>query len=163
MVKAASKSADTGCSTCGHGRPLVFKNYEFWWMKGIDMEVSNLPEGSKIYIHRNFIVVDGVEDSHLQVPMHCIRFINLWNPELPGRESARTGSTPCPDCGNARPPRYKGYQFFWMEGIDMEVSNLPEDSRIELHDNFILIDGAEKSKLLVPMDCIRFINLWHPE
>src|SRR5262245_59792968 len=162
MAKENSKGAG-GCPACGHGRPLVFKKYQFWWMEGIDMEVSNLPEDSKIYIHRNFIYVDGAEKSLLQIPMHCIRFINLWEPEWPGKAASRTGQTPCPECHNPRAARFKGFQFFWMAGIDMEVSNLPEDAKLEMHDNFIIVDGSGDSKLLVPMDCLRFINLWQPE
>ncbi len=68
----------------------------------------------------------------------------------------------CATCGQPRPLRYKNFEFFWSEGTDMEIGELPEDTVLTIHPNFILVDAKDGWQILVPMDRIRFINVANP-
>jgi hypothetical protein len=55
--------------------------------------------------------------------------------------------------------RYKDYQFFWTEGAKIDLPELPEDSVVEIHPTYIIVDAKEEWRILIPMDRIRLINL----
>lgn len=68
----------------------------------------------------------------------------------------------CPTCGQPRLLRYKNFQFFWSEGTDMEIGELPEDTVLTIHPTFIVVDAKDGWQIVVPMDRIRFINVAGP-
>lgn len=55
--------------------------------------------------------------------------------------------------------RFKDYQFFWTEGAKIELPELPQDSVVEIHPTYIIVDGKDGWRILIPMDRIRLINL----
>lgn len=55
--------------------------------------------------------------------------------------------------------RYKDYQFFWTEGAKIDLPELPEDSVVEIHPTYIIVDAKDGWRILIPMDRIRLINL----
>ena len=55
--------------------------------------------------------------------------------------------------------RYKDFQFFWTEGAKIDLPELPPESVIEIHSTYILVDGKDGWRILIPMDRIRLINL----
>ena len=58
--------------------------------------------------------------------------------------------------------RFKDFQFFWTEGAKIDLPELPENSVIEIHPTFILVDAKDGWRILIPMDRIRLINLKKP-
>ena len=68
----------------------------------------------------------------------------------------------CTECGEARPLRFKNFEFYWTEGTDMVIPELPEGSIVEVHPTFILVDAKDGWRILIPMDNIRFINVSQP-
>ena len=77
-------------------------------------------------------------------------------------KSAKPDSKTCTTCGQAPVMRYKNFQFYWVEGADMEISEIPEESILEIHPTFIVFDGKEGWRTVIPMDIIRFINVSNP-
>jgi hypothetical protein len=78
------------------------------------------------------------------------------------KDNAKPAPAACATCGESRPLRFKNFQFFWSEGTDMEIGELPPDTTLEIHPTFILVDAADGWRILVPMDRIRFINVSGP-
>ena len=59
--------------------------------------------------------------------------------------------------------RYKSFQFFFFENTNMDVGEIPEGAICELHPTFILFDcGAAGWKTMIPLSCIRFMNVSDP-
>lgn len=55
--------------------------------------------------------------------------------------------------------RFKEYQFFWTEGAKIDLPELPENSVVEIHPTYIIVDAKDEWRILIPMDRIRLINL----
>ena len=78
------------------------------------------------------------------------------------KEAAKPGPNGCATCGQARVLRFKNFEFFWNEGTDMTIPDLPETTVLEIHPTFIIVDANDGWRILIPMDRIRFINVSNP-
>ncbi len=55
--------------------------------------------------------------------------------------------------------RFKNYEFHWSENVRMDIPELPENSVIEIHPSYIIVDSKDGWRIIIPMDRIRFINV----
>ncbi len=75
---------------------------------------------------------------------------------------AKPAADACDKCHQPRVLRYSNFQFFWTEGTDMTIPELPEGSILEIHPTYIIVDASDGWRIVIPMDNIRFINVANP-
>ncbi len=78
------------------------------------------------------------------------------------KETTKPPANGCPTCGQSRVLRFKNFEFFWTEDSNMTINELPEETVLEIHPTFIIMDAKDNWRILVPMDRIRCINISNP-